>query len=301
MFNGDFAMETITKIEPADLKRFSTGKVRDIFDLGKHLLIVASDRISAFDVILPQGIPDKGKALTQISRFWFERTANLAPNHMVETDIEKMPDEVRANADILRGRSMLVKKCRVFPVECIVRGYIAGSGWKEYLKSGTICGIKPPPGLKHGDRLDSPIFTPTTKAEEGHDEPITFEQMCDITGADAAAALREKSLEIYNAAREYALLKDIILCDTKFEWGEIDGQITLVDELLTPDSSRFWPAEKWTPGSPQESFDKQPVRDYLESSGWDKKPPPPDLPDTVVLQTGQRYREAYRRLTGTEL
>ena len=292
---------TLTKIEPAGLKRFSAGKVRDIFDLGGHLLIVASDRISAFDVVLPQGIPQKGAALTQVSRFWFERTAALVPNHMVETDVDKMPEEVRANADILRGRSMLVKKGKVFPVECVVRGYIAGSGWKEYRKSGTVCGIKLPEGLRHGDRLEEPIFTPTTKAETGHDEPMTFEQMCDRVGRETAMVLRDKSIEVYNAACEYALPKGIIICDTKFEWADIGGEITLVDELLTPDSSRFWPAEKWTPGSTQESFDKQPVRDYLESIGWNKQPPPPDLPEEVVEQTSGRYREAYRRLTGSEL
>ncbi len=292
---------TLTKIQPDGLKRFSAGKVRDIFDLGEHLLIVASDRISAFDVVLPQGIPHKGAALTQISRFWFGRTADLAPNHMVEADVDKMPEEVRANSDILRGRSMLVKKGKVFPVECIVRGYIAGSGWKEYQKSGTICSIKLPEGLRHGDRLEEPIFTPTTKAEVGHDEPMTFEQMCGRVGRETAVVLRDKSIEIYNAAREYALPKGIIICDTKFEWADIDGEITLVDELLTPDSSRFWPAEKWTPGSPQESFDKQPVRDYLESTGWNKQPPAPDLPEEVVEQTSRRYREAYRRLTDSEL
>jgi phosphoribosylaminoimidazole-succinocarboxamide synthase len=212
-----------------------------------------------------------------------------------------MPPFVRAAAPVLRGRSMLVKKGEVFPVECVVRGYIAGSGWKEYQESGTVCGIKLPAGLKHGDNLKEPIFTPTTKAEAGHDQPITFEQMCGIVGRENAEVLRGKSIEVYSAAREYALSKGIIICDTKFEWADIDGEITLVDELLTPDSSRFWPAEKWTPGGQQESFDKQPVRDYLENIGWDKKPPAPDLPDEVVRQTSKRYREAYHRLTGKEL
>jgi phosphoribosylaminoimidazole-succinocarboxamide synthase len=295
------SQQCLLETELPGLKPFSRGKVRDIYEIDGGLLIVTTDRISAFDVVLPTGIPRKGEALTQISRFWFEKTRGIAPNHMITADVNKMPAEVRRHKAVLKGRAMLVKKGKVFPVECVVRGYLAGSGWKEYRESGTICGIKLPPGLREADMLKTPIFTPTTKASEGHDMPITFDDVVKMIGRGNAETLRDKSIEIYGAAREYAMSRGIIICDTKFEWADIEGAITLVDEALTPDSSRFWPAEKWVPGRAQESFDKQFVRDYLEGIGWDKKPPAPELPPEVARKTSVKYVEAYRLLTGREL
>ncbi len=294
-------MENLLQTELPGLKSFSRGKVRDIYEVGENLLIVTTDRISAFDVVLPTGIPRKGEALTQISSFWFEKMRSIAPNHLITAEVDEMPEEVRAHAGVLRGRSMLVKKGRVYPVECIVRGYLAGSGWKEYREGGTICGIKLPPGLREADMLERAIFTPTTKADEGHDMPMTFDEVCGVVGRETAERMRDKSIEIYSAAREYAKSRGIIVCDTKFEWAEIDGELTLVDELLTPDSSRFWPADRWEPGQSQESFDKQFVRDYLESIGWNKKPPAPELPPEVARKTSEKYLEAYRLLTGESL
>lgn len=283
------------------LTPFSRGKVRDIYRVGENLLIVTTDRISAFDVVLPTPIPRKGEALTQISRFWFDKMRGLAPDHMITADVEEMPEEVRAHADVLRGRSMLVRKGRVYPVECVVRGFLAGSGWKDYRKTGAICGIKLPKGLRESDMLERPIFTPTTKAQEGHDLPVTFDEVCGMVGREIAEQMRDRSIEIYSAAREYAKSRGIIICDTKFEWADIGGEMTLVDEALTPDSSRFWPADRWRPGEPQESFDKQYVRDYLEGLGWDKQPPAPELPPEVAKKTSEKYLEAYRLLTGRTL
>ena len=294
-------MENLLQTDLPGLKPFSRGKVRDIYEVGENVLIVTTDRISAFDVVLPTGIPRKGEALTQISRFWFEKTRDIAPNHLITANVDEMPAEVRAHADVLRSRSMLVKKGGVYPVECIVRGYLAGSGWKDYRKGGAICGIKLPPGLREADMLEQPIFTPTTKAEEGHDMPMTFDEVCNTVGRETAENMRDKSIEIYSAAREYAKSRGIIICDTKFEWAEVDGELTLVDELLTPDSSRFWPADKWRPGRSQESFDKQFVRDYLEGIGWNKRPPAPELPQEVARKTSEKYQEAYRLLTGESL
>jgi len=294
-------MENLLQTELPGLKSFSRGKVRDIYEVGKNLLIVTTDRISAFDVVLPTAIPRKGEALTQISSFWFEKMRSIAPNHLITAEVDEMPEEVRAHVGVLRGRSMLVKKGRVYPVECIVRGYLAGSGWKEYRAAGTICGIKLPPGLREADMLEQPIFTPTTKVDEGHDMPMTFEEVCGVVGRETAERMRDKSIEIYSAAREYAKSRGIIICDTKFEWAEIDGELTLVDELLTPDSSRFWPADRWKPGRSQESFDKQFVRDYLESIGWNKQPPAPALPPEGARKTGEKYITAYKSLTGKEL
>jgi phosphoribosylaminoimidazole-succinocarboxamide synthase len=295
------AQQCLLTAELPGLKPFSRGKVRDIYEVDGNLLIVTTDRISAFDVVLPTGIPRKGEALTQISRFWFDRTRAIAPNHMITADINEMPPDVKKHAAQLNGRAMLVRKGKVFPVECVARGYLAGSGWKEYRERGTICGLKLPPGLRESDMLESPIFTPTTKAAEGHDMAITFDDVCKMVGRKTAETLRDKGIAIYTAAREYAMSRGIIICDTKFEWANIDGVITLADEALTPDSSRFWPADKWEPGRSQESFDKQFVRDYLESIGWNKQPPAPALPPDVVRKTSEKYVEAYRLLTGREL
>jgi phosphoribosylaminoimidazole-succinocarboxamide synthase len=276
------------------------GKVRDIYDLGDKLLIVATDRISAFDVVLPDGIPEKGKVLNQISKYWFEKTRNIIANHLISTEIDDYPRAFRKHRDILEGRSMLVKKTKPLPVECIVRGYISGSGWKDYQKTGAICGIRLPKGLLESSKLESPIFTPSTKAEEGiHDENIPFERAVEILGGNLAALVKTTSIAIYLMARDVAEEKGIIIADTKFEFGveEESGRLILIDELLTPDSSRFWPKDEYRPGGPQKSFDKQFVRDYLESINWDKKPPAPRLPAEIVEKTSEKYLEALRRLT----
>ena len=277
----------------------SQGKVRDLYDLGDRLLLVASDRISAYDVVLPDAIPFKGEVLTKLSLFWFELLSDVTANHLISTEVADLPEQFAPYADELRGRFMLVKKATVFPVECIVRGYLAGSGWAEYQRSGTVCGIPLPEGLVESSRLPEPIFTPSTKAEIGdHDENISFEHMVEIIGAEAATQLRDLSLAVYSAARDHAATRGIIIADTKFEFGVIDGVITLVDEVLTPDSSRFWPAEGYTPGAGQPSFDKQYVRDWLTASGWDKTPPPPALPADVVARTSETYIQAYELITG---
>jgi phosphoribosylaminoimidazole-succinocarboxamide synthase len=278
------------------------GKVRDVYDVGDALLIVASDRISAFDVVMPNGIPGKGKILTAISNFWFHRFERQLENHLIATDVEKLPSKLRDFDEQLRGRSMLVKKTRVVPIECVARGYLAGSGWKEYQKSQTVCGIKLPAGLKLSDKLPAAIFTPATKEESGHDINITYEQMIERVGAGLADELRERTLRIYTQAAEYAASRGVIIADTKFEFGQLpDGRTILIDELLTPDSSRFWPADEYQPGKEQPSFDKQYVRNWLETQAWDKAPPAPRLPDDVVQGTKRRYLEAYEKLTGQRL
>jgi len=274
------------------------GKVRDIYDLGDRLLIVATDRISAYDVVMPTPIPDKGRLLTGLSLWWFDFLSDVTENHLITAEMDHMPPEARAHADTLAGRSMLCRKADVLPVECVVRGYLAGSGWREYQAQGTVCGIRLPEGLEQCDALPSPIFTPATKAESGHDENISFEQAEETLGAEAASTLRDRSLEIYRKAAEYARERGIIIADTKFEWGRADDRIILVDEVLTPDSSRFWPADGYEPGRDQPSFDKQFVRNYLDTLDWDKTPPGPALPDDIVAKTRAKYVEAYERLTG---
>ena len=283
------------------LKLHNKGKVREIFEIDDNLLLVAADRISAFDVILPNGIPYKGKVLTHMSEFWFELIKELTENHLITTSIDEIDKITEEDRDLLRGRSMLVKKVDVIPVECIVRGYLAGSGWKEYKEHGTVCKINLPDNLKESDKLPEPIFTPSTKAESGHDENISFEEAVKITGRELAEEIRQKSIAIYKKASEYALTKGIIISDTKFEWGKYGDKVILIDEVLTPDSSRFWPMESYSPGKPQPSFDKQFVRDYLESCGWDKNPPPPSLPEDVIRTTSEKYLEAYTKLTGKEI
>ncbi len=277
------------------------GKVRDVYDFGDEVLLVSTDRISAFDWILPSGIPDKGRVLTQIAAFWFERLGE--ENHLITVDVEKMSclDGVDPSVKSdLAGRSTLCKKSRVFPVECIVRGCLTGSGWKEYQKSRTICGVQLPDGLQESVRLETPIFTPTTKAEEGHDENVTFDEMCNLIGADAAVELRDRSISLFQRGADYAAERGIIIADTKFEWGVCDGKIILVDEVLTPDSSRFWPADEYEVGRSQKSFDKQFVRDWLLASEWDRQSVPPQLPEDVIAKTRAKYIEAFERLTGRE-
>ena len=284
---------------PAGFSPDTQGKVRDIYDLGDTLLLVASDRISAFDVVLPDPIPYKGEVLTKLSLFWFELLGDIVPNHFLSADVADLPERFAPHADYLRGRFMLVKKADVFPVECIVRGYLAGSGWNEYRRQGTVCGIELPDGLVESDRLEEPLFTPSTKAEIGdHDENISFEQMVGIIGPEVAEELRRVSIAIYSTAREHAASRGIIIADTKFEFGLVDGAITLIDEVLTPDSSRFWPVDAYEPGHGQPSFDKQYVRDWLVEAGWDKTPPPPALPDDIVRGTSERYIQAYELVTG---
>ena len=277
------------------------GKVRDIYDLGEHLLIVATDRLSAYDVVMPQPIPDKGKVLTQISNYWFEVMADIIPNHIVATRVEDFPAACRPYADVLRGRSVVVRKTRPLAIECVARGYLAGSGWQEYQDSKTVCGIALPSGLVESSRLPSPIFTPATKAEEGHDENIPYERAAAIVGEEAARFVRDATLAVYGRACEVAERAGIIVADTKMEFGVTDGGIILIDELLTPDSSRFWPRDAYAPGRGQDSFDKQFVRDYLVSIRFDKRPPGPMLPDEVIARTSALYREALRRITGREL
>jgi phosphoribosylaminoimidazole-succinocarboxamide synthase len=277
------------------------GKVRDVYDLGEALLIVATDRISAYDVVMPNGIPDKGKILTALSLFWFEKF-NQFENHLLASDVSQYPDKLKPYADQLAGRSMYVRKAKVVPIECVVRGYLAGSGWKEYQKTQTVCGIKLPAGLKQCDKLPQPIFTPSTKEESGHDININFDEMIKRVGRDLSALLKDRTLSLYSQAAEYARSRGVIIADTKFEFGQLpDGKVILIDEVLTPDSSRFWPADHYQPGQDQPSFDKQYVRNYLESQPWDKTPPAPKLPDEVVQGTRKRYLEAYQLLTGREL
>ncbi len=285
-----------------DLKLANRGKVRDIYDLGEHLLIVTSDRISAFDVIMDQGIPNKGQVLTRISRYWFEQMTDIIPNHIVAVEVADLPAAARKYRDQLEGRCMLVKKAKPLPVECIVRGYISGSGWKEYKALGSISGIPLPAGLQESQILPEPIFTPSTKAELGeHDENISFAQAEQLCGAELAAEARRATLAIYQRARQMADAKGIIIADTKFEFGLYQDQLLWIDEALTPDSSRFWPKDRYRAGGPQPSFDKQFLRDYLETLDWGKKAPPPQLPDEIVRKTGEKYLEALTRLTGITL
>ncbi len=280
---------------------YGRGKVRDTYDLGDSLLIVATDRISAFDVVLPNGIPGKGAVLNQLSAYWFRRTASLLPNHLLTDEVAEFPPALHRFADQLNGRAMLVRKAKRLDVECVVRGYLAGSGWAEYRSSGTVCGQRLPAGLRQADKLPQPIFTPATKEESGHDRNITLAEFADLVGSGLAERLVEASLAIYAQAEREARAKGIIIADTKFEFGLLDGELILIDELLTPDSSRFWPADSYEPGTSPPSFDKQYVRDWLEASGWNKEPPAPMLPEDVVARTAEKYREAFRRLTGAEL
>lgn len=285
-----------------EIELFASGKVRDVYLVSTdRLLFVATDRISAFDYVLATGIPHKGRVLTQLSLFWFEFLKDIVPNHLVTADVGRYPAEVRAYADQLRGRSMLVQRAEMFPVECVVRGYLSGSGWKEYKASGSVCGIKLPAGLRESEQLPEPIFTPATKATSGHDENISFEHMTQLVDPEDARQLRDLSLAIYQKAADYARQKGIIIADTKFEFGRAAAGITLADEVLTPDSSRFWPADKYKPGMTQESFDKQYVRDYLEEIRWNKLPPAPALPPEVASKTSEKYVEAYRQITGRQL
>jgi len=278
------------------------GKVRDVYDLGDRLLVVATDRLSAFDVVLPTGIPGKGVILTQLSLFWFRLLGTVVPHHVLAAEVDEYPAELRPFRDQLEGRSMLVVKTEPLPVECVVRGYLAGSGWKDYRATGAVCGIPLPPGLREADRLEPPLFTPATKAESGHDENIPFAEMARRVGTQAAAEARDKSPAIYARARAHAESRGIILADTKLEFGVADdGRLVLGDEAFTPDSSRFWPAAGYAPGRPQPSFDKQYVRDYLEGLRWDKRPPAPPLPPDIVLKTSEKYGEAFHRLTGSPL
>ena len=291
----------ITSTELAGVERIARGKVRDVYSVGEDLLIVATDRISAFDCILPEGIPGKGRVLTQLSLFWFELLGDVVPNHLITADADQFPALLTPHREVLEGRSMLVRRCRIEPVECVARGYIAGSGWKDYKATGAICGNPLPAGLRDGDRLPHPIFTPATKAETGHDENISFDVASAAIGAETAGRLRDLTLTIYTRAAEYAESRGIILADTKFEFGWHQGQLLLADEVLTPDSSRFWPRDTWAPGGAQKSYDKQFVRDYLETLTWDKRPPAPALPADVIARTAEKYHEAYRRLTGRDL
>ena len=280
------------------VKLWKRGKVRDVYEVGDKLLLIATDRLSAFDVVLPTGIPGKGVLLTQMSLFWFELLKDVVPHHVISADVSEYPDELRRFRDQLEGRSMLVQKTDVLPIECVVRGYIVGSGWKDYKNTGAICGIALPAGLRESDRLEPPIFTPATKAETGHDENISYETMVGTIGADRAAEARRVTLEIYARARAHAEARGIIVADTKFEFGIRDGRLIWIDEALTPDSSRFWPRDEYAPGRSQPSFDKQFVRDYLETLDWDKQPPGPELPPEVVARTVQKYVEAFERLRG---
>lgn len=294
---------TLLQTSLSDLKLERRGKVRDVYAVDDgHLLIVATDRISAFDCVLPTPIPRKGEVLIALSRFWFERLAHIVPNHLITTDIDQMNEVIRRHADELKERSMLVKRAEVFPVECVVRGYLSGSGWKDYLRTGQVCGHELPKGLQESDELPEPIFTPATKAEEGHDENISEADVRHLLGDETTVFLRETSLRLYKEARQYARSRGIIIADTKFEFGrDANGQIILIDEALTPDSSRFWPVESYQPGSSQQSFDKQFVRDYLETLNWDKKPPAPPIPSEIAEATTDRYLEAYKLITGKDL
>jgi len=293
--------EALIRTELPGLRLFKRGKVRDLYELGDRLLIIATDRISAFDCVMPNGIPGKGRILTQMSLFWFNFVNEVVENHLISADVNQFPRELQKFRDVLEGRSMLVRKAEQIGVECVVRGYLSGSGWREYSGSGSVCGIKLPPGLEESDRLPQPIFTPATKATSGHDRNISFAEMAELVGEERAATLKDLSIRIYKKASEYAESKGIIVADTKFEFGICSGKVILIDEILSPDSSRFWPRERYQPGRPQDSFDKQFVRDYLESLGWDKKPPAPTLPKEVVQKTLAKYEEAYNRLVAGQV
>jgi phosphoribosylaminoimidazole-succinocarboxamide synthase len=297
---------TLTTTNLPGIRRVASGKVRDVYEAGGNLLIIATDRISAFDCILPQGIPDKGRILTRMSLFWFDFLQGVVPNHVISANVDEYPAELRPFRDQLEGRSMLVKRCRMEPIECVARGYVSGSGWKDYKATGAICGVALPAGMRESDKLPEPIFTPATKAETGHDENISFDRAAQIIGSETAARLRDLTLRAYSRAAEYAESRGIILADTKFEFGwsmaaDNAGTLLLADEALTPDSSRFWQRDEYAPGGPQKSFDKQFVRDYLETLDWNKQPPAPSLPADVIEKTAAKYREAYTRLTGTAL
>ena len=291
-------MEVVLDTKLEGLKLFIKGKVRDTYDMGDKLLMIATDRISAFDVVLPNGIPYKGAVLTQLSLFWFNYTKDVIPNHVITADVSKYPDEARKFSGILKGRSMLVKKAKALPAEFVVRGYLSGSGWKDYKQSGKVCGIELSEGMRESEQLPDPIFTPATKAVTGHDINITQEELAKLVGKDTADRLREASIKIYKKASEMARKRGIIIADTKFEFGMLGDKLIVTDEMLTPDSSRFWPANSYSLGGPQKSFDKQPVRDYLESIGWNKQPPAPVLPPEVVESTTKRYIQAYEIITG---
>jgi phosphoribosylaminoimidazole-succinocarboxamide synthase len=298
----EFSMnQTILETDLSGLERCARGKVRDVYAVGEDLLIVATDRISAFDYILATGIPDKGKVLTQLSIFWFDFLSHVTPTHFLSASVDDYPALLKRFRDQIEGRSMLVKRARMIEIECVARGYLSGSGWKEYRANGTVCGIALPPGLKESDKLPEPIFTPATKAQTGHDENVSFETVAGLIGGGLAARLRDLTLGIYRRAAEYALTRGIIIADTKFEFGFVGDQLVLADEVLTPDSSRFWPLETWRPGGPQPSYDKQYVRDYLESIKWNKQPPAPPLPPDVAAKTSSKYKDAYRALTGKKL
>lgn len=291
----------VTRTEFPEVAAPIRGKVRDVYDLGDTMLIVATDRLSAFDVVLPDPIPDKGRVLTGLSTYWFEETKDCFPNHLISTAVSDFPEPFRSAPQVLEGRSMLVRKGKVVPVECVVRGYLAGSGWADYRKTGTVQGIALPAGLLESSRLPEPIFTPTTKAETGHDMPMTHQELLDGFGAELAQQLEEFSLKLYTAAAEHAEKSGIIIADTKFEFAWIDGQLTVVDEIFTPDSSRFWPMDVYEAGKGQPSYDKQYIRDYLETIAWDKQPPAPPLPEEIIAATRDKYLEAYRKITGKEL
>ncbi|HKE60511.1 MAG TPA: phosphoribosylaminoimidazolesuccinocarboxamide synthase [Pyrinomonadaceae bacterium] len=294
---------TLLQTSLSGLQLLRRGKVRDVYLVDEdRLLIVATDRISAFDCVLPTPIERKGEVLTALSQFWFDKLGHIVPNHLITTNVDEMPEVVRSHAQTLTGRSMLVRRGEVFPVECVVRGYLVGSGWKDYLKTGEVCGIKLPAGLRESEELPQPLFTPSTKAEQGHDENISEDQVRAILGEKTTSLLRDTSLQLYSAARDYARTRGIIIADTKFEFGlDKNQELVLVDEVLTPDSSRFWPADSYEPGRSQPSFDKQFVRDYLETLAWDKKPPAPPIPPEVAAATTGRYLDAYKLLTGKEL
>ena len=292
----------ITETGISGLETYARGKVRDVYAVDdSRLLFIATDRISAFDYILQTGIPDKGKVLTQLSIFWFDFLRDLTPTHFLTANVDEYPEAIRVHRKQLEGRSMLVKRARMVEIECVVRGYLAGSGWKEYQKSGTVCGIPLPAGLRDGDQLPEPIFTPATKAQTGHDENVSFEHVTSLIGVDLATRLRDLTLEIYSRAAKYAASRGVIIADTKFEFGFVGDELVLGDEVLTPDSSRFWPADTYKPGGAQNSYDKQYVRDYLESIHWNKQPPAPALPDEVARKTSEKYRQAYKVITGREL
>lgn len=280
------------------LRLFKRGKVRDIYDLGDNLLIISTDRISCFDVVLPSGIPDKGRVLTVLSAFWFDFTKGIIPNHFISRDVKDFPEEARKHGEILEGRSMLVKKSKPLPVECVVRGYLSGSGWKEYKETQSVCGIRLPAGLKESDKLPEPIFTPATKEDAGHDINVTQAYIESSVGKPLTEKLKQASVAIYKKASAHAFAKGIIIADTKFEFGMVNDKVILIDEALTPDSSRFWPKDEYRPGKPQPSFDKQFVRDYLETLDWDKNPPAPDLPDEIIRNTRQKYLQALEKITG---
>jgi phosphoribosylaminoimidazole-succinocarboxamide synthase len=291
----------VYRTELSGLAPASRGKVRDVYDLGDTLLLVATDRLSAFDCVFPDPIPDKGKVLNQLSAFWFERTRSLVPNHVIATDVSAFPDTLRVHAATLTGRSTLALKLEMLPIECVARGYLAGSGWKEYEERGTICGMRLPPGLKESDALPEPIFTPATKAESGHDENISFDTAATILGGETAERVRELTLTLYREACRHATDRGILIADTKFEFGYDGPTLTIADEMLTPDSSRFWPASTYRPGGAQASLDKQFVRDYVEGLGWDKRPPAPGLPEDIVQGLRSRYLDIFRRLTGRDV